>query len=77
MRKIVDETIGWYGTFVTVLAYALLSFGFMSSSTFSYQILNLLGALGILYICVKRKIWQSATVNIVWAIIAMARMLIR
>ncbi len=80
MRKIVDETIGWYGTFVVILAYILVSFGYVSSSAFSYQLLNLMGALGILYITIKKKVYQSASVNLIWgiiAVIAMARMLIK
>lgn len=74
MREIIDETIGWYGTFVVILAYFLVSFGYVSSSAFSYQLLNLMGALGILYIVLKKKVYQSAAVNLVWGIIAVIAM---
>jgi len=71
MREIIDEIIGWYGTFVTILAYALVSFGYLSSMAVSYQILNLIGAFGILHISLKKKVYQSTAVNIIWGIIAL------
>ena len=70
MKKIIDEIIGWYGTCAIVLAYALVSFGVLSSSTFLYQILNGTGALGIVYISLKKKAYQPGVLNIIWAIIA-------
>jgi len=77
-KKIIDEIIGWYGTIVIVLAYALLSFGLITSNNLVYQILNCTGALGIVYISLKKKTYQPAVLNIVWiliAIIAMIRLL--
>lgn len=69
-QKILDETIGWYGTCAIVLAYALVSFNVLSPSTFLYQILNGTGALGIVYISFKKKAYQPGVLNIIWAIIA-------
>ncbi len=69
-QKIVDEIFGWYGTFAIVLAYALVSFGIISSLSFIYQILNGTGALGIVYISFKKKAYQPGVLNIVWAVIA-------
>ena len=71
MRKIIDESIGWYGTIAIILAYALISFNFLASSSFSYQILNCTGAIGIIYISFKKKVYQPGVLNIVWAIIAL------
>ncbi|MFH1667647.1 MAG: hypothetical protein ABH884_01315 [Candidatus Komeilibacteria bacterium] len=70
-QKIIDEFIGWYGTCAIVLAYALVSFGFLSSSTFLYYILNGTGALGIGYISFKKKAYQPGVLNVIWAIIAL------
>lgn len=69
-RNIKDEIIGWYGTVAIVLAYALLSFGFMSPDSLIYQILNATGAFGIVYISLKKKAYQPGVLNIVWAVIA-------
>ena len=79
MRKVIDESIGWFGTFVVILAYALVSLGYVSSSAFSYQILNLMGAFGLLYIAFKKNVYQSVAINLVWgaiAIIALIKILI-
>jgi len=70
-QKIIDEAIGWYGTFAIVIAYALVSFNVLSASTFLYQILNVTGALGIVYISIKKKAYQPGVLNIIWAIIAL------
>jgi len=70
MKKVIDESIGWYGTIAIVLAYALLSFDFISSSSFWYQIMNGTGAIGIVYISFKKKAYQPGVLNIIWAVIA-------
>lgn len=59
------------GTLAIVLAYALLSFGALSSSTVIYQVLNGAGALGVVYISFKKKAYQPGVLNIIWAIIAL------
>lgn len=70
-QKIIDESIGWYGTVAIVLAYGLNSFNVLSANTFFYQILNLTGALGIVFISFKKKTYQPGVLNIIWAIIAL------
>lgn len=70
-KKILDEIIGWYGTIVIVLAYALLSFNIISPTNLTYQILNATGALGIVYISFKKKTYQPGVLNIIWAVIAL------
>ena len=69
-KNLKDEVIGWYGTVAIVAAYALLSFGFISSNSLMYQILNGTGALGIVYISFKKRAYQPAVLNVIWAIIA-------
>jgi hypothetical protein len=70
-EKIIDEALGWYGTFAILLAYALVSLGIISSQTFIYQILNGTGALGIVYISFKKRAYQPGILNIIWSIIAL------
>jgi len=74
-RKVFDETIGWYGTFAIVISYALAMFNILSVSSFTYQILNLTGALGIIYISFKKKAYQPGVLNIIWAVIALIAIL--
>lgn len=70
-KNILGEMIGWYGTITIVSAYALVSFGVMSASSLIYQMLNMTGALGIVYIASKKKDYQSSVLNIIWVIIAL------
>lgn len=74
-KKIIDEMIGWYGTVAILLAYALISFEVFSAKSFIYQILNGTGALGIVYISVKKKAYQPGVLNIIWALIAVIAIL--
>lgn len=64
------ELVGWYGVVAILVAYALLSFGVITSNSLIYQILNGTGALGIVLDALKDKNYQPAVLNTVWAIIA-------
>lgn len=66
-----DEVFGWYGTIAIFLAYALNSFGIIDSSNIYYQLLNLTGAFGIVYISFKKKAYQPGVLNAIWALIAL------
>ena len=71
MKNWYDALIGWYGTVTIVLAYFLVSFNVLNSSSLAYQLLNLTGSLGIVYITFKDKSKQAMVLNIIWAIIAL------
>ncbi|MBU4339059.1 hypothetical protein KKD57_05930 [Patescibacteria group bacterium] len=45
-KNFIDEVIGWYGMAAILLAYGLVSFGFLASSSVFYQVLNFTGAGG-------------------------------
>lgn len=66
------EIAGWYGASAIVGAYALVSFGIVSSEDIIYQLLNLTGAIGILIISLVKRVFQSVALNVVWALIATA-----
>jgi hypothetical protein len=68
--KTADEIIGWCGTAVIILAYALVSFGILSPQAVLYQVMNGAGALGVVHISLKKKAYQPGVLNIVWALIA-------
>ena len=69
-KNLLDEIIGWYGAVAILLAYALISFGFLSVSHIIYQLLNLTGAAGFAYISYKKKAQQPAVLNVFWALVA-------
>ena len=69
------EIIGWYGTVAIILAYAMLSFGMMTSNSFIYQLLNFTGAIGIVMISLIKKAYQPAALNIIWAVIGLIALL--
>lgn len=71
MKKYIEEIIGWYGTIAIVFAYALTSFDVLSTTSLVYQLLNGTGALGIVYISLKKKAYQPGVLNIIWAVIAL------
>ena len=70
-QNIVAETAGWYGTAAILLAYALVSFGAVSSDSAVFQLLNLTGAIGIIVIALNKKVMQSVILNLFWAIVAL------
>ncbi len=65
------EIVGWYGTVAIVLAYLFVSLGMLDSKGLPYQVLNLSGAVGIVAISLRKKAFQPAVLNVVWAVIAM------
>ena len=69
------EIIGWYGTVAIILAYAMLSFGMMTSNSFIYQLLNFTGAIGIVMISLIKKAYQPAALNIIWAVIGLVALM--
>jgi len=71
MKNKITEILGWYGVGAIVLAYALLSFGYVESNSFTYQILNLSGAVGMILDGWDDKSYQSMVLNIVWGAVAL------
>lgn len=53
-----------------MLGYGLVSFGWIESNGYLYQMLNLTGALGVLVLMIVDRIRQSIILNSFWAIIA-------
>lgn len=64
------EVYGWYGVVSIAIAYALVSFGMVAADSAAFQLLNLTGAGGIIYISIIKKAYQGAVLNTLWAAIA-------
>jgi len=70
-KNFFDEIIGWYGVLVILVAYALNAFNYITTTSIYYLLLNITGAAGIVYISIKKRAYQPAVLNLIWAIIAL------
>lgn len=64
------EIFGWYGMVAILTAFVLISFNYVKSNSFLYQILNLTGALGIALNAFNKKDAPAMVLNVVYALIA-------
>lgn len=69
--EVLSILAGWTGMVLLVLAYALLSAKKLSSHSLGYNLLNLLGGIGLLVNTISGKSWPAAALNALWAIIAL------
>jgi hypothetical protein len=65
------EIIGWAGTLAILFAYFLVSFRKISSSSKEYQLLNLFGAMGIIFNSAIHGALPSVGLNTAWLLIAL------
>lgn len=61
-----EEIVGWYGMSALILAYALTSFNVVSPQGYVFQLLNLTGAMGLMAIAYKKRVFQSVFLNVFW-----------
>lgn len=64
------EIVGWFGTILILSAYFLVSIKKISSDSRLYQLLNLLGAVGVIVNSLTHGAIPSVGLNVVWLIIA-------
>jgi len=62
---------GWLGALGTVTAYALLTFGKLTSTSAIFQSLNIAGAALLCVSATVSQAWPSAAVNAVWIVIGL------
>lgn len=62
--------VGWVGTCLIVLAYALVSTKKVQGNSTLYQTLNLFGAAGVGINVFYQSAWPAVALQIVWGIIA-------
>jgi len=65
------QTAGWIGTFLVVLAYFLVSTKRVKPYSKRYQMLNLLGAIGVGFSVFTQGAWPALALQIVWGMIAL------
>ena len=64
------QVIGWIGTALILLAYALVSSKKVNGSNKMYQAMNLLGAVGVGVNVFYQHAWPAFALQIVWGLIA-------
>lgn len=75
-KQYILDILGWYGVTAVLIAYALVSFQIISAQTFTYNLLNLTGAIGIIVESLSKRDYPEVSLNIIWAIIAIISILV-
>ncbi len=70
MTPFIIDSIGWIGAILVLAAYLLLSIQWMSGNSFSYQFLNVTGAVMLVINSYYLGAYPSVGVNAIWAGIA-------
>lgn len=60
------EAVGWIGAIMILAAYGLLSSGRLDGRSTTYQLLNLVGSVGIVINSGWNHAIPSAVLNVVW-----------
>jgi len=63
--RLAAEAVGWYGTFAILLAYILVSFGFVSGKSLVYQLIVLSGCVGLIIISIVKNVKQTVLINLI------------
>ncbi len=64
------DLVGWVGATLVVVAYLLVSNKKVIGNNFWYQVMNLIGALGVGINAFHKQAWPSLGIQVVWAVIA-------
>lgn len=64
--KIAVEIAGWIAAVLILTAYALLSAGKLSGKSVSYQVMNIVGAMGFVINTGYNGAIPSAVLNVIW-----------
>lgn len=71
MYSIVIDIIGWTGSVMVVLAYALNMYKRMASDSVAYYGLNIAGSACLIVNTIYHHAIPSAVVNVIWVFIAL------
>ena len=66
----VVDLVGWMGSFMVVLAYALNMYKKLEADSIPYYLLNLFGSAFMIVNTLYHQAIPSAVVNIIWVLIA-------
>ncbi len=74
--KMAIEVVGWVGAALILVAYGLLSAGKLTGKSVSYQVMNVVGAIGFVLNSGYNGAIPSAALNVIWVgigVFALAR----
>lgn len=71
MKSKTISFVGWYGVLAILAAYALVTFGIVAAKSYTYQLLNLTGALGLVIEAASKRDVQPAALNAIWTVVAL------
>jgi purine-cytosine permease-like protein len=71
------DIIGWIGSVMVVLAYALNMYKRLASDSREYYLLNIIGSACLILNTLYHHAIPSAVVNIIWVLIALAALVNR
>ena len=74
-RKVTD-ILGWFGVVLILIAFGLVSFGYIAGQSFSFQILNLIGSGLVAYDAFSNKDVPAAVLNCAFVVIAIAAIVV-
>ncbi len=73
--EIFIEISGWIGTVMIVSAYFLVSREYVTGKNRIYQLMNLLGAIGVGLNVFHQEAWPALALQITWGIIAVVSLI--
>ena len=66
----ITDIVGWIGAFLVVAAYFLVSSKKLSPQSRTYQLMNLVGALGVGINVFVQGAYPAVAIQIAWALVA-------
>jgi hypothetical protein len=70
MGETVVEIIGWAGSIIVLIAYALNSYKKLKSDSVPFQVMNLIGGISLIVYSVYKDAFANTFINIAWVLIA-------
>ena len=70
MSSVLVEIVGWTGAALILVAYVLLTQERVSGKSRSYNLLNILGAMGVGFNSYTNRAHPSVVLNLAWLLIA-------
>ena len=71
----IADFAGWCGLVAIVAAYLLVSIRVLDGHSIVYQLMNLIGALALIWVYWTRSVFQGLVINVFWVAIAIVGLL--
>jgi len=66
LKKYLMEVIGWTGAAFSLAAYSLNSLNVISSQSFAYLIMNIIGCFFLILYTFTKKAYANSVLNTIW-----------